>query len=168
MTAARGWICWAAFAWCGLCSGGGGEALATPAQPDTSVETLLQDARAMTRQLRLVDAEQRLRLALRSGATTDQEAYAQLLLGIVAHERRDANAAELAYRAAFERSSSAETRAVARSNLDLLADERARYFAYLSLRDRLDAWLVLELALAAVIAAVVLRASRQENVNRPD
>ncbi|MBK6940120.1 MAG: hypothetical protein IPH13_07910 [Planctomycetes bacterium] len=141
-----------------LCANAGG---AAPAQARSDVDSLLLEARALIRQMRISAAEERLRLVWTTGdASAEQDAYARFLLGIVAHERRDADAAERSYREALERSSSTATRAVAQSNLDMLATERARYAAYAPLRTRLDVWLAIECAVALAVACFVVRVSR--------
>jgi len=138
-----------------------GAAWASPAEGHAAdVEGLLQEARGLTRQLRLTAAEVRLRDALASTASVEQRAYAHLLLGIVQHERRDVTAAELSYREVLNGSSDAGTRAAAQANLDLLAEERTRSAEYATLQRRLDRWLVIELAVALLVAAGIVRISR--------
>lgn len=130
------------------------------------VARMLTDARSLTRQMRFDEAEWMLRHAVRLAANTEQTAYAHLLLGIVAHERRDADAAEREYRRALEITERPETRATAQSNLDMLAAERVRYAAYAPLLDRLDAWLAVECLIALLVGGIVVRVSRIGRVGR--
>lgn len=139
---------------------GFGSAMATTLHAGSDVESLLLEARALTRQMRFSAAEERLSLALSGGASAEQDAYGRLLLGLVAHERRDVGRAERLYREVIERSGVPATRAVAQSNLDMLSTERARYASYAPSRTKLDVWLAIECALALAVAGFVVRASR--------
>lgn len=154
MNAMRRGLAGVLFAW------GCGGAMAATTYAGSDVESLLLEARALTRQMRFDAAEERLNLALSGGASAEQDAYGRLLLGLVAHERRDVDRAERLYREVIERTGAPATRSVAQSNLDMLAADRALYASYAPSRTKLDVWLAIECALALVIAGFVLRTSR--------